>query len=74
MFPNKKDKLVTIDLFYDFLLANSAKKKLSDHNIISFLEDGSSLNRLAEIELKVFSKDVEAAFDVLSKETFSEHK
>ena len=66
MLPDKKDKLVTIDFFYDFLIANTARNKLRDQDIPSFLEEGKSENSLQEIELKVFLKDLEAAYEILS--------
>ncbi len=67
MLPHKKDKLITIDFFYDFLIANAARNKLRDQQIPSFIENGETGNNLEEIELKVFSKDLEAAYKILSK-------
>ncbi|MCW3085125.1 MAG: hypothetical protein JWP12_2491 [Bacteroidetes bacterium] len=67
MLPDKKDKLVTIEFFYDFLIANTARNKLRDQKIPSFLEDGNSENSLEEIELKVFLKDLKAAYKILSE-------
>ena len=66
MFSYRKNELITIEFFYDFLIANSARNKLLDKNIFSLVVDGDHSNPLTEIELKIFAKDLRAAFKMLA--------
>ncbi|MGZ4077275.1 MAG: hypothetical protein ACXVDW_07045, partial [Bacteroidia bacterium] len=69
MLKNQIEKIVTLDIFYDLLTANLAKNKLALNSIEAFLTDENSigLNPAGGIELKVFSKDLEKAFEILSQ-------
>lgn len=64
------EKTIVLSIFNDALEASQAQEKLNDAGIESFLQDENviGLNPLGGIELKVFSKDLEKAKELLVKE------
>ena len=64
----KQDHTIIIYIFNDILEANIAREKLKEKGIDSSLEDENvvGLNPLGGIELKIFSKDKEAAEKILA--------
>ncbi|MDO9186230.1 MAG: DUF2007 domain-containing protein [Bacteroidia bacterium] len=69
MKPNQNEQLILIETFNNSFEASIAKGKLADKGIESFLEEENvvGLNPLGGTELKVFSKDVKIAKEILSK-------
>jgi hypothetical protein len=65
----KNKEFITIDTFYDYLIANLAKLKLQWHGIESILEENDtfSISSFGRIELKVYRKDLQNAFRILSE-------
>ena len=69
MIRNEDGKIITLDVFNDSITANFAKDKLEQNGIEAFLEYGNSLDLSppGTIKLKIFSKDLKKAFDILSE-------
>lgn len=69
MEPNQKENLILVETFNNSFEANIAQGKLKDNGIESFLEEENvvGLNPLGGTELKVFSKDLKIAKEILSK-------
>ena len=63
------EKTIVLSIFNDVLEANQAQEKLNDGGIESFLQDENviGLNPMGGVELKVFSKDLEKAREILLK-------
>ena len=64
----QQDHTIILSIYNDVVEANIAQEKLKANGIDSFLEDENvmGLNPLGGIELKIFSKDKEAAEKILS--------
>jgi len=64
----QQDHTIVLSIFNDIVEANVAQEKLKANGIDSFLEDENvmGLNPLGGIELKIFSKDKEAAEKILA--------
>lgn len=64
----KQDHTIVLTIYNDIVEANLAQEKLRAKGIDSFLEDENvmGLNPLGGIELKIFSKDKEAAEKILA--------
>lgn len=64
-----QDHIIILCTFEDILEANIARDKLKAKGIDSFLVDENvvGLNPLGVIELKIFSKDKEAAEKILAE-------
>ena len=65
----QQDHTIVLSIYNDIVEANVAQEKLKANGIDSFLEDENvmGLNPLGGIELKIFSKDKEAAEKILSE-------
>ena len=65
----QQDHTIVLQLFDDILEANRTQEKLKANGINSFLvnENVIGLNPLGGIELKIFSKDKEAAEKILTE-------
>jgi hypothetical protein len=63
-----QDKTIILSVFNDIAEANIAQEKLKANGIDSFLENENvmGLNPLGGIELKIFSKDKEAAEKIIA--------
>lgn len=63
----QQDHTIVLAIYNDIVEANIAQEKLKANGIDSFLEDENvmGLNPLGGIELKIFSKDKEAAEKIL---------
>ena len=68
MNTHNKDEIVVLEIFTDPAIAAIAQGKLQEQGIESFIHDENvmGLNPLGGVKLKIFSKDVEKARDVLS--------
>jgi hypothetical protein len=68
MSTNINETTIVLQVFDDFLGANTAKNKLQDNGIESFLEDENvvGLNPLGGIELRIFEKDLDTAKQILA--------
>ena len=64
----QQDHTIVLAIYNDVVEANVAQEKLKAYDIDSFLEDENvmGLNPLGGIELKIFSKDKEAAEKILA--------
>ncbi len=64
----EQDHTIVLSIYNDIVEANIAQEKLKAGGIDSFLEDENvmGLNPLGGIELKIFSKDKEAAEKILA--------
>ena len=64
----EQDHTIVVAIYNDVVEANIAQEKLKANGIESFLEDENvmGLNPLGGIELKIFSKDKEAAEKILA--------
>lgn len=64
----QQDHTIVLAIYNDIVEANFAQEKLKANGIDSFLEDENvmGLNPLGGIELKIFSKDKEAAEKILA--------
>ena len=64
----QQDHTIVLSIYNDIVEANIAQEKLKANGIDSFLEDENvmGLNPLGGIELKIFSKDKEAAEKILA--------
>ncbi|HET9434565.1 MAG TPA: DUF2007 domain-containing protein [Chitinophagaceae bacterium] len=64
----EQDHTIVLSIYNDIVEANVAQEKLKANGIDSFLEDENvmGLNPLGGIELKIFSKDKEAAEKILA--------
>ncbi len=64
----EQDHTIVLSIYNDIVEANIAQEKLKANGIDSFLEDENvmGLNPLGGIELKIFSKDKEAAEKILA--------
>lgn len=65
----QQDHTIVLSIYNDILEANIAREKLKANGIDSFLENENvmGLNPLGGIELKIFSKDKEAAEKILAE-------
>lgn len=65
----QQDHTIVLSIYNDIVEANVAQEKLKANGIDSFLENENvmGLNPLGGIELKIFSKDKEAAEKILSE-------
>ena len=65
----QQDHTIVIAIYNDIVEANVAQEKLKENGIDSFLENENvmGLNPLGGIELKIFSKDKEAAEKILTQ-------
>ena len=65
----QQDHTIVIAIYNDIVEANVAQEKLKENDIDSFLENENvmGLNPLGGIELKIFSKDKEAAEKILTQ-------
>lgn len=65
----QQDHTIVLSIYNDIVEASIAQEKLKANGIDSFLEDENvmGLNPLGGIELKIFSKDKEAAEKILSE-------
>jgi len=65
----QQDHTVVLAIFNDVVEANMAREKLRASGIDSFLENENvmGLNPLGGVELKIFSKDKEAAEKILTE-------
>jgi hypothetical protein len=65
---SRKERIITIDVFYDALSATLAQQKLEAKGIRSFLEaeKADKQDPTGGIEMKVFFKDFQNAFEILS--------
>ena len=65
----QQDHTVVLSIYNNIVEANIAQEKLKDNGIDSFLENENvmGLNPLGGIELKIFSKDKEAAEKILAE-------
>jgi hypothetical protein len=68
MNTHNNDETVVLDIFNDLAAAAFAQSKLKEQGIKSFIHDENviGLNPLGGIELKIFSRDIERAKNVLS--------
>ena len=66
----QQDHTIILSIYNDMVEAGLAQEKLKANGIDSFLENGNvmGLNPLGGIELKIFSKDKEAAERILSEQ------
>jgi hypothetical protein len=64
----QQDHTIVLSVYNDIVEANVAQEKLKANGIDSFLEDENvmGLNPLGGIELRIFSKDKEAAEKILA--------
>jgi len=64
-----QDKTIILYIFNDITEANIAREKLKANGIASFLQNENvmGMNPLGGIELKIFSKDKEAAEKILAE-------
>ena len=64
----EQDHTIVLSIYNDIVEANVAQEKLKANGIDSFLEDENvmGLNPLGGIELKIFSKDKDAAEKILA--------
>ena len=64
----EQDHTIVLSIYNDIVEANIVQEKLKAKGIDSFLEDENvmGLNPLGGIELKIFSKDKEAAQKILA--------
>ena len=64
----EQDHTIVLSIYNDIVEANIVQEKLKANGIDSFLEDENvmGLNPLGGIELKIFSKDKEAAEKILA--------
>ena len=64
----QQDHTIVLFIYNDIVEANLAQEKLKANGIDSFLEDENvmGLNPLGGLELKIFSKDKEAAEKILA--------
>ena len=69
MSAHNTDETVVLEIFNNSVEASVAKNKLLEEGIESFLVDENvvGLNPLGGIELKIFSKDMERAKQILLK-------
>ena len=65
----QQDHTIVLAIYNDIVEANVAQEKLRANGIDSFLENENvmGLNPLGGIELKIFSKDKEAAVNILAE-------
>lgn len=65
----QQDHTIVLSIYNDIVEANVAQEKLRANGINSFLENENvmGLNPLGGIELKIFSKDKEAAEKILAE-------
>ena len=65
----QQDHTIVIAIYNDIVEANVAQEKLKENGINSFVENENvmGLNPLGGIELKIFSKDKEAAEKILTQ-------
>lgn len=65
----QQDHTIVLSIYNDILEADIAREKLKANGIDSFLENENvmGLNPLGGIELKIFSKDKEAAEKILAE-------
>ena len=65
----QQDHTIVIAIYNDIVEGNVAQEKLKENGINSFLENENvmGLNPLGGIELKIFSKDKEAAEKILTQ-------
>ena len=65
----QQDHTIVIAIYNDIVEANVAQEKLKEIGIDYFLENENvmGLNHLGGIELKIFSKDKEAAEKILTQ-------
>lgn len=65
----QQDHTIVLSIYNDIVEANVAQEKLKANGIDSFLENENvmGLNPLGGIELKIFSRDKEAAEKILSE-------
>jgi len=65
----KQDHTIVLSIYNNIVEANVAQEKLKENGIDSFLENENvmGLNPLGGIELKIFSKDKEAAEKILAE-------
>jgi len=63
----QQDHTIVLSIYNNIVEANIAQEKLKENGIDSFLENENvmGLNPLGGIELKIFSKDKEAAEKIL---------
>ncbi len=66
-----QDKTILLYIFNDLTEANIARETLKANGIASFLQDENvmGMNPLGGIELKIFSKDEEAAAKIIASLT-----
>ena len=66
----QQDHTIILSIYNDMVEAGVAQEKLQANGIDSFLENENvmGLNPLGGIELKIFSKDKEAAEKILSEQ------
>ena len=64
----EQDHTIVLSIYNDIVEANIVQEKLKANGIDSFLEDENvmGLNPLGGIEVKIFSKDKEAAEKILA--------
>lgn len=64
-----QDKTIVLQVFDDMLGANLAQHELEANGIASFFENENpiGLNPLGGVELKIFSKDKEAAEKIIGR-------
>jgi len=69
MKTDRNDKIVTLKTYNDLVTATVVKSKLKANGIESFLENENAvgLDPLGGVELKIFSKDLERASEIISK-------
>ena len=69
MKSDKKDKIVTLQTYNDLATAAVVQSKLKTNGIQSFSENENAvgLDPLGGVELKVFSKDLKRAKEILSE-------
>ena len=65
----QQDHTIVLSIYNNIVEANIAQEKLKANGIDSFLENENvmGLNPLGGIELKIFSKDKEAAEKILAE-------
>ncbi|HKC37266.1 MAG TPA: DUF2007 domain-containing protein [Chitinophagaceae bacterium] len=65
----QQDHTIVLSIYNDIVEANVAQEKLKVNGIDSFLENENvmGLNPFGGIELKIFSKDKEAAEKILTE-------
>ena len=73
MNKHNQDETVVLEVFNDMGAAVSAQSKLTEQDIYSSIHDDNVLGMdpVAGLELKVFSKDLEKAKQVISELTSS---